>query len=542
MDKVGQSRNHLLPEQRARRLRHFASVAFALAAIVLVAAVFLSRITPKATLFLFGSFALAIVVFVLLMTWISGQLRHEERVTSTTLQTREQEFQQMADNIQEIFWVIDAETKQALYVNHAYETITGRSRESLTADPSSYANVIHPDDRAQVLSKLDEAARCGNFDEKFRIVRGDRAIRWVWVRGFAGREPDGRVTRLGGTALDITELKTAEAQVAANLAMAQSARTEAEVLSKATLALTQDLRMNNVMDALLRSLAELVPYTCARVLVPDGGPHVLALGERFSQLRPGESGKIPLTLTADGSPFARRILSEKQSVLIPDSRLEQDWPSFTGHCELRSWLSVPLVAAEEYLGFLSVGHAEPNQLTEEHLRRAQLLAIPAAIAIQNARLFATADIYGSELEKRLADLQAAERALTQSESERRASEEKFQKIFHASPISFSITTFEDGRFLEVNAAFERQYGYSREELIGHTVRELGFWSDWEDRRLLLAHLRHGRPARQIITRLRAKSGEIRLTAYSADRIQFDGQSCIFAVSEDILTPNPSKLN
>jgi PAS domain S-box-containing protein len=542
MDKVGQPRNHLLPEKRARRLRHSASVAFALAAVALVAAVFLSRITPQTTLFLFGSFALAIVVFVLLMAWVSGQLRREERVTSSTLQTREQEFRQMADNIQEIFWVIDAETKQALYVNHAYETITGRSRESLTADPSSYANVIHPGDRAQVLSKLDEAARCGNFDEKFRIVRGDRAIRWVWVRGFAGREPDGRVTRLGGTALDITELKTAEAQVAANLAMAQSARTEAEALSKATLALTQDLRMNNVMDALLRSLAELVPYTCARVLVPDGGPHVLALGERFSQLRPGESGKIPLTLTADDSPFARRILSEKQSVLIPDSRLEQDWPSFTGHCELRSWLSVPLVAAEEYLGFLSVGHTEPNQLTEEHLRRAQLLAIPAAVAIQNARLFATADIYGSELEKRLADLQAAERALNQSESERRVSEDKFQKIFHASPISFSITTFEEGRFLEVNAAFERRYGYSREELIGHTVRELGFWSDWEDRRLLLAHLRQGRPARQIITGLRAKSGEIRLTAYSADRIQFDGQSCIFAVSEDILTSNPSKLN
>lgn len=448
----------------------------------------------------------------------------------------------MADNIQEIFWVIDAETKQALYVNHAYETITGRTRESLTADPSSYANVIHADDRAHVLSKLDEAARNGNFDENFRIVRADGAVRWVWARGFARRESDGRITRLGGTALDITALKTAEAQVAANLSMAQSARTEAEALSKATLALTQDLRMNSVMDALLRSLAELVPYTCARVLVPDGGPHVLALGERFSQLKPQESGNFPMTLTAEDSPFVRRILSEKQSVLIPDSRLEPDWPSFKGHCELRSWLSVPLVAAEEYLGFLSVGHTEPNHLTPEHLRRAQLLAIPAAVAIQNARLFATADIYGSELEKRLADLQAVERALNQSESKRRVSEEKFQKVFHASPISFSITTFEEGRFLEVNAAFERRYGYSRQELIGNTVHELRFWSDQQDRAFLLSQLRQGRPARQIVTRLRAKSGEIKLTSYSADRIQFDGQSCIFAVSEDILAPDPGKLN
>ena len=70
---------------------------------------------------------------------------------------------------------------------------------------------------------------------------------------------------------------------------------------------------------------------------------------------------------------------------------------------------------------------------------------------------------GSELEKRLADLQTAERALNQSETGRRVSEEKFQRIFHASPIPFSITTFEEGRFLEVNAAFERRYGYSRQE-------------------------------------------------------------------------------
>ena len=542
MDKVGQPRDHLLPEQRTRRLRRYASIAFALAAIVLLAAVFVSRITPQTTFVLFVAFALGIVIFVVLMAWVSGQLRREEQATTNTLQTREQEFQQMADNIQEIFWVIDARTKQALYVNNAYETITGRTRESLSADPSSYTDVIHPDDRAYVLSKLDEATRVGSFDEKFRIVRADGALRWVWARGFARREPDGTITRLGGTALDITALKTAETQVEANLVIAQSARTEAEALSKATLALTQDLRMDYVMEALLRSLAELVPFTCARVLVRDGGPHVLALGEEFLPSRPKGACNIPLTFSAEESPFLQRLLSERQSVLIPDSRLEPDWPSFKGHCELRSWLGVPLLTSKEYLGFLSVGHSEPNHFTADHLRQTQLLAIPAAAAIQNARLFATADIYGSELEKRLADLQKVERALTDSESERRVSEEKFRKIFHASPIPFSITTFDEGRFLEVNAAFERRYGYSRLELLGHTTHELAFWSDRGDREFLLSQLRQGSPARQVVTRLRCKSGEIKLTAYSADRIQFDGKNCIFAVSEDILAQDPGKLN
>jgi PAS domain S-box-containing protein len=201
-----------------------------------------------------------------------------------------------------------------------------------------------------------------------------------------------------------------------------------------------------------------------------------------------------------------------------------------------------LVASEEFLGFLSIGHLEPNRFTLEHLRRAELLAIPAAAAIENARLYSRAEIYASELEKRLADLRAAERALDQSEQGRRVCEEKFQKIFHSSPVAFSITTLEEGRFLEVNAAFECRYGYSREEVLGHTVYELGIWDDPADRKLLVAQLSRGGPIRNLVTRVRTKSGEVKLTAYSADRIHFDGQSCILAVSEDVMIHDAKRSN
>jgi PAS domain S-box-containing protein len=438
--------------------------------------------------------------------------------------------------------VIDAETKKAMFVNPAFETITGRSCQSLLENPSSYEEVIHADDREHVLAKLEEAARTGSFDERFRIVKPQGEIRWVWVRGFPRRDTNGKITRLGGTALDITALKTAEDQVAANLARANSAWAEAEALRKATLALTEDLHMDCVLDALLRSLAELVPYSCARVLVPEGGPHWLALGERSCSEPGRKSSRVPLTFVADESPFFQRICSERKHILIPDTRQQEGWQTFKGHKQFRSWLSVPLVASEEFLGFLSVGHMEPNHFTEDHLRRAELLAIPAAVAIQNARLYSTAEIYGSELEKRLTDLQKAEQALDQSEAGRRVSEEKFQKIFHSSPIAFSITTLEEGRFLEVNAAFEGRYGYSRQEILGHSVSELRIWEDPADRRLLVTQLRRGGPIRNVITRLRTKSGEIKLTAYSADRIQFDGQTCILALSEDVVTHDPKADN
>jgi PAS domain S-box-containing protein len=466
----------------------------------------------------------------------------QRRRAQHSLLESEERFQQMARNIHEIFWMIDANTKQAVYVNQAYEAITGRSCESLREDPSSYEELIHPEDRVHVLARLDEATRSGQFNERFRILSSQGEVRWIWVRGFPVRDAVGTIRRLVGTALEITAQKEAEEQVATNLAMAKAAWVEAEALRKATLALTQDLRMDSVMDTLLRSLAELIPYTCARVLIPEGGPHVLALGERQCPEPAKKSARYPLTLNADESPILQRILAQQTSVLCADTEKEEGWQTFKGHKNLRSWLSVPLVTSGEYLGFLSIGHTEPNWFNEEHLRRALLLAIPAAAAIQNARLYARAEIYGEELEKRLTDLRHAETALAQSEGTRRASEEKFQKVFRFCPIAFSITTLDEGRFMDVNAAFENRYGYSRTELIGRSVQELAIWEDPEHRALMIAQLKKGGPIRSIITRLRTKSGEIKVTVYSADRIQFEGQPCILAVSEDVLQFDPNQSN
>jgi PAS domain S-box-containing protein len=351
----------------------------------------------------------------------------------------------------------------------------------------------------------------------------------VWVRGFPVRDAEGKIRRLVGTALEITAQKQAEE--------------EAEALRKATLSLTQDLRMDFIMETLLRSLEELVPYTCARVLVPESGPHMLALGERTCPEQPKKPGpRAPLTFVADESTFFHRILTEQKSVLIADTNAEEKWHTFKGHKQLRSWLSAPLVASGEYLGCLSVGHTQPNLYTHDHLRRAELLAIPAAAAIQNARLYETAWIYGETLEARIAELKRTETALARSEDSRRSFEEKFERVFESCPLPFSITTLKEGRFLDVNAAFEHRYGYSRNEILGRTVQELRIWEDPTDRGLMLARLNQGAPIRNMMARLRTKSGQIKLTAYSASKIQFEGEACILAISEDVQQYDSQKSN
>jgi PAS domain S-box-containing protein len=327
------------------------------------------------------------------------------------LRESEQRFRQMASNIQEIFWMLDAENMKVLYVNPAYETITGRTCESLEEDPKSYEEVIHPEDRVRVLSRLGESVQTGQFDEEFRIIRPDNTAHWVWVRGFPVRDSAGIVRRLVGTAQDVSARKSAEEQMARNLDLAEAARAEAEAFRKTSLALTQDLSMDYVLDTLLRSLLELLPCESALVLLVEADTRLFVARE-VQNPEPGHRiPKFPATLDAKDSTFLMHVLAARNSLLIPNTAEETDWAAFKGFSHLRSWLCVPLVASQQVLGVLSLGDASAGAFTQEHLRLAKSLAIPGAVAIQNARLYERAEIFRVELEQRLVDLEQAEKVL-----------------------------------------------------------------------------------------------------------------------------------
>ena len=327
------------------------------------------------------------------------------------LRESEERFQEMAGNIEEIFWTLDAENGKVLYVNPAYETITGRSCESLQEDPKSYEEVIHPEDRIRVLSRLAESVQTGQLDEEFRITKPDGASRWVWVRGFPVRDSNGIVRRLVGTAQDISARKSAEEEIARNLDRAESAGAEADAFRKTTLALTQNLSMDYVLDTLLQSLLRLVPCESARILLVEADTRLFLAREMQSCETNRRIPKSPATFDAMDSEFLMHILNGGNSLLVPDTAAETEWVTFKGFSHLRSWLCVPLVASQQVLGLLSLGDTHAQAFTQEHLRLAKSLAIPAAVAIQNARLYEQAEIFRAELEQRVIDLEQAQKEL-----------------------------------------------------------------------------------------------------------------------------------
>ena len=334
----------------------------------------------------------------------------ERTRTEACLRKSEERFQHMASNIQELFWMLDANTQEVTYVNQAYATLTGHSIESLRTNPIAYRELIYPEDRIRVLSKLQEVISTGAFDEEFRFIRADGAVRWVWAKGFPVRT-DGVTRWLVGTAQDITSRKQAEKQISEHLDNAEAARAEAEALRKSTLALSQNLAMDSVLDTLLQCISELIPFDVATVLFVEDGSSLMVAREA-PRVAPR---RIGLSFNASEIVFLEKILFEQKAVILRDVTQEKEWRDVPPLDRIKSWLGVPLIAAGRVLGILSMGAHDPDVFAPEHLRLAKSLALAAAVAINNARVHERAEIYAAELELNLRELRETQKALQQAE-------------------------------------------------------------------------------------------------------------------------------
>jgi PAS domain S-box-containing protein len=143
---------------------------------------------------------------VLLVDERTRALAHHARA----LQESEKRFRQLAENIHEIFWMVDPRTGKFVYVSPAFKEIWLQDPDSVIHDSSAWFAGIHPDDRDAVL-RAKQAQHSGEHkDCEYRIVRADGSTHWVWDRAFPVFDGDGQLDRIVGIVEDITERKQAE--------------------------------------------------------------------------------------------------------------------------------------------------------------------------------------------------------------------------------------------------------------------------------------------------------------------------------------------
>ncbi|MBF0549976.1 MAG: PAS domain S-box protein [Deltaproteobacteria bacterium] len=129
----------------------------------------------------------------------------------------------------------------------------------------------------------------------------------------------------------------------------------------------------------------------------------------------------------------------------------------------------------------------------------------------------------------LTDITARKKA----EEAYRESEQRLAAVFRQTPAMIVITTLQEGRYLEVNEAFERISGYTRDEALGNTSLELGIYQEPKDREDFVRRLQDDGEVRNYEVTSRDRSGRNIERLVFAVPITYQGEPCILSASSDI---------
>lgn len=175
------------------------------------------------------------------------QKRNEELQTIyEQLQVSEEKFRQLAENTMDVFWL--REEDKILYINPSFEKVWGRNREIVYENPRALKDWVHPDDDGHFVTWINFQVfeNADSYEERYRIIKPDGEIRWIWSKMFPVYNDKHEVYRVAGIATDITDQKLIEEALIA----AKKKATESDQLKSAFLAnISHEIRtpMNGII-------------------------------------------------------------------------------------------------------------------------------------------------------------------------------------------------------------------------------------------------------------------------------------------------------
>jgi PAS domain S-box-containing protein len=121
------------------------------------------------------------------------------------------------------------------------------------------------------------------------------------------------------------------------------------------------------------------------------------------------------------------------------------------------------------------------------------------------------------------------------------SEEKFSKAFRQSPMSITLSTAKDHRYIEVNETFERMTGWSRDEVIGRTRFDIGLWENPVDGVELVRRVWAEGLVRDVEVSLRRRDGTVLVALGTAEVIELNGEPFVISGFADITDRKRAEL-
>jgi PAS domain S-box-containing protein len=122
-------------------------------------------------------------------------------------------FREVTENINDVFWIFEPQTRRFLYVSDAYGRIWRRDTDALYADAKEWLGHVHADDRGIVQEAFDRLATNETYAVEYRAMFGTGEHRWIAERTFPVAQQGSQLPRIVGVSQDITARKTGELEL-----------------------------------------------------------------------------------------------------------------------------------------------------------------------------------------------------------------------------------------------------------------------------------------------------------------------------------------
>jgi PAS domain S-box-containing protein len=496
----------------------------------------------------------------------------------------------------DILYIYDIIDNVNVYVNRSLERILGYSEEEIQSMGNRMIpSLMHPDDlikyRRIIIPKYTQAKDNEPIIHEYRMKH--KAGGWRWLASNETiylRQPDGSPQQIFGLVHDITERKKAEealqeseyffkeSQRAANIGSYKLNFTTGywksskvldrifgidpnyarniqgwldivhpddrtmmdeylreEVISKSN-QFTKEYRIIRKSDGIMRWVAGL-----GRITFDSKGTLISMLGtiqditerKKAQEKLREESNKLSnIAATVPGVICSFRLNPDGSSQMPYSSPAMLDTSGFTSE-----------EMAKDMSALFTLIHPDDVESVNKSLAESMLNQTPwrkefrynhprKGEAWIETHAMPQREAYGSTIwHGFVTDITARKRA----EEALRQSEEKFSKAFMSSPDSITIAQLSDGVFIEINNGSMEIFGYTREELIGHSPLpgDLGIWVNKEDHDRMVSTLNASGEVNAFETFFRHKDKGILNGILSARIIKMDGNNYLLATIHDI---------
>lgn len=468
-----------------------------------------------------------------------------------------------------------------VYISPQIEKMSGYSPQEWLADPGLWASVIHPDDRERV---LEENRRTDNtlepYAAEYRMIARDGRIVWIKDQAVPVWDDQGNPLFWQGLLLDVTEEREQAAgrdpfistrsdlfESVGDAAFIQDAHGILLDVNESAASMygcsRDDLIGSKLADRAATGMNNLEEVARKLQTAILGRPQQF---EFWGRRRNGEvfPSQFKVSRTSYFGEealiaFAEDITTRKQAeqtLRAAEARyrsLVENLPAVVYMLDAdhgRAMYVNPQIEAltgytsEEYLGsglFQRVIHPDDLAYFRQEVSRVLADGLPFTseyrMIRKDGRTIWVRDhavlVSGQEglpsyyqgVLMEITRRQEAEEAVLQSE-------ERFSRIFDASPIPTCITTWDDGQLLDANPAFWEMSGFDREDLLGQSLIAAEF-NDLQKHQALLEELKTNGSIRNLEDVFIKKSGEKVCVSIYFETIHLNDQKCILAMFHDI---------